>query len=148
VFAKLYSVLIESDVEARTPCESVRPYAPACENDITIHDPAKPPRSPSIVAALTAWQRQRVFCASCQPVLHVVISSPPLDCCNVRHGVCSSSDGLMARLAVPDANRVSLDCGLSAECADVSGVLGDFHLLDLLSEGGTVSTQRERLATR
>jgi hypothetical protein len=34
---------------------------------------------------------------------------------------------------------VSLDGGLSAEGADVSGVLGDFHLLDLLSEGGTVS---------
>jgi hypothetical protein len=67
---------------------------------------------------------------------------------NVRHGVCSSSNGLVARLAVPDPNRVSLDCGLSAESADVSGVLGDFHLLDLLSEGGTISARIERLAGR
>lgn len=34
---------------------------------------------------------------------------------------------------------MSLHGGLSAECADVFGVLSDFHLLDLLSEGGTVS---------
>lgn len=34
---------------------------------------------------------------------------------------------------------MSLDGRLSAECADVLGVLGDFHLLDLLSEGGTIS---------
>ena len=67
---------------------------------------------------------------------------------NVRHSVCSSSDGLVARLAVPDPNRVSLDGGLSAESADVSGVLGDFHLLDLLSQGGTISAQIERLAGR
>lgn len=56
-----------------------------------------------------------------------------------RHSVCSSSDGLAAGLAVPDANGVSLNGGLAAESADISGVLGDFHLLDLLSEGGTVS---------
>jgi hypothetical protein len=34
---------------------------------------------------------------------------------------------------------MSLDGRLSAECADVLGVLGDFHLLDLLSEGCTIS---------
>jgi hypothetical protein len=67
---------------------------------------------------------------------------------NVRHSVCPSSNGLVARLAVPDTNRVSLDGGLAAEGADVSGVLGDFHLLHLLSEGGTVSVQIVRLATR
>lgn len=67
---------------------------------------------------------------------------------NVRHSVCSSSDGLVASLAVPDTNRVSLDSGLSAEGADVSGVLGDFHLLDLLSERGTVSIWVNPLATR
>jgi hypothetical protein len=60
---KLYCVLIESDVEARTPYESGRPYAPACENDITIHPPSKPPQFPSIVEALIAWQRRRVFCS-------------------------------------------------------------------------------------
>lgn len=67
---------------------------------------------------------------------------------NVRHSVCPSRNGLVARLAVPDTNRVSLDGGLAAEGADVSGVLGDFHLLHLLSEGGTVSVQIVRLATR
>lgn len=65
---------------------------------------------------------------------------------DIRHGVCSSGDGLVASTAVPDSNRVSLNGGLSAEGADVSGVLGDFHLLDLLSEGGTVSVQILRLA--
>jgi hypothetical protein len=59
--------------------------------------------------------------------------------CYVRHSVCSSSDSLLARFAVPDSDGVSLDGGLSAERADVLGVLGYLHLLDLLSEGGTVS---------
>lgn len=45
----------------------------------------------------------------------------------------------LAGLAVPDANRVTLDAGLAAESAHVLGVLGDFHLLDGLTEGGTVS---------
>ena len=65
----------------------------------------------------------------------------------IRNGVGSSSDGLLARLAVPDADRVSLHGGLSAECADIFGVLSDFHLLDLLSEGSTVSARKiQRLA--
>lgn len=64
---------------------------------------------------------------------------PPL---YVRNSVGSSSNSLLARLAVPDADGVSLDCGLSAECADVFGVLSDLHLLDLLTEGGTVSARR------
>lgn len=34
---------------------------------------------------------------------------------------------------------MSLDGVFAAECADVSGVLGDFHLLDLLSEGSTIT---------
>ena len=38
---------------------------------------------------------------------------------------------------------MSLDRGLSAECAYISGMLCDFHLLDLLSEGGTVSAHQE-----
>jgi hypothetical protein len=62
---------------------------------------------------------------------------------NVRHGVCSSSDSLVARLAVPDSDGMSLDSGLSAEGADVFGVLGDFHLLYLLSQGSTVSGRIE-----
>jgi hypothetical protein len=39
---------------------------------------------------------------------------------------------------------MSLDCVLAAEGADVSRVLGLFHLLDLLSERGTVSKQDEK----
>ena len=62
---------------------------------------------------------------------------------DVRYGVSSSSDGLVACLAVPDSHRVSLDGRLSAEGADVFGVLRDLHLLDLLSQGGTVSAIRE-----
>jgi hypothetical protein len=38
---------------------------------------------------------------------------------------------------------VSLDGRLSAEGADVFGVLCDFHLFDLLSQRGTVSVNRE-----
>jgi len=34
---------------------------------------------------------------------------------------------------------VTFHSGLAAESANVFGVLGDFHLLDLFSEGGTVS---------
>lgn len=58
---------------------------------------------------------------------------------NVRDDVSSSGNGLLARLARPDTDRVATDGGLSAEGADVTGVLGDFHLLDLLTQGGTVS---------
>ena len=58
---------------------------------------------------------------------------------HVRDDVSSSGNGLLARLARPDTDRVATDGGLSAEGADVTGVLGDFHLLDLLTQGGTVS---------
>lgn len=37
---------------------------------------------------------------------------------------------------------MTLDSGLSTECADIFGVLRNFHLLDLLTEGGTISGQR------
>ena len=59
---------------------------------------------------------------------------------NSRNCPGASGHGLLASFALPDSNRLSLDCVLSAECADVSGVLGDFHLLDLLSEGSTISS--------
>lgn len=47
----------------------------------------------------------------------------------------------LAGLAVPDADGVTLDAGLAAEGADVLGVLGDLHLLDRLTQRGTVSLQ-------
>lgn len=59
---------------------------------------------------------------------------------DLRNSPCASSDSLLAALALPNSDRVSLDSVLSAESADVSGMLGDFHLLDLLSEGCTISS--------
>lgn len=58
---------------------------------------------------------------------------------DLRNCPCATSNCLSAALAVPDSNRVSLDGVFTAECADVSGVLGDFHLLDLFSEGSTIT---------
>ena len=45
----------------------------------------------------------------------------------------------MAGPAVPDTDRGPLDGVLAAERASVAGVLGDFHLLDLLPQGGTIT---------
>lgn len=45
----------------------------------------------------------------------------------------------MTALALPDTNSLALDGVLSAEGTDVAGVLLDFHLLHLLTQGGTVS---------
>ena len=51
----------------------------------------------------------------------------------VRDNVGAASDGLLASLALPDADRGTLDGVLGAERAGVLGVLGDFGLLDLLA---------------
>jgi hypothetical protein len=40
---------------------------------------------------------------------------------------------------MPDTRRVALHRVLAAECAGVSRMLGDFDLLDLFAEGGTVA---------
>lgn len=58
---------------------------------------------------------------------------------NVRDGVGTTSSGLLAALAVPDADSLSLDGVLAAESAGVLGVLGGLHLLDHLPQRGTVS---------
>lgn len=58
---------------------------------------------------------------------------------DLRNGVGATGDGLVAALALPDTNGLALDGVLAAEGADVAGVLGDFHLLHLLTQGGTVS---------
>ena len=60
---------------------------------------------------------------------------------NERESVGTTSDSLVARAAVPDTSRVSLYAVLSAECTGVSGVLGNFHLLNLLTERSTVSVE-------
>lgn len=58
---------------------------------------------------------------------------------NLRDGVGATGNDLVAALALPDTNSLALDGVLAAEGADVAGVLGDFHLLHLLTQGGTVS---------
>jgi hypothetical protein len=58
---------------------------------------------------------------------------------DLRNGVSTAGNNLVAALALPDTDSLALDGVLSAEGADVAGVLGDFHLLHLLTQGGTVS---------
>lgn len=58
---------------------------------------------------------------------------------------CHRSVYLLACLAVPDTGRVALDGHLAAECACVSRVLGDFDLLDLLAERGTVAVMQKEV---
>lgn len=57
----------------------------------------------------------------------------------LRNGVGSAGDSLAATPALPDSNSRALDGVLAAEGTGVAGVLGDFHLLHLLTQGGTVS---------
>jgi hypothetical protein len=61
----------------------------------------------------------------------------------VRDGIGATSDGLLARLAGPDADRVPLDVLLAAEGARVLGVLRNLHLLYQLSQRGTISGRQD-----
>lgn len=61
--------------------------------------------------------------------------------CDLRDGVGTTGDGLVAALALPDTNSLALHGVLAAEGADVTGVLRNFGLLDLLTQRGTVSVQ-------
>jgi len=63
---------------------------------------------------------------------------------DIRDGVGTTSDGLLAALAVPDTDGVAADSDLSAECASVLGVLGDLHLLHLLTQGSTISVLEQQ----
>lgn len=58
---------------------------------------------------------------------------------DLRDSPCTSRNGLLAASALPDTDSLSLHCVLAAERAYIAGVLCDFHLLYLLSQGGTVS---------
>lgn len=58
---------------------------------------------------------------------------------NVRNDVGTAGDGALARLAVPDTSGVAANIDFAAEGAGVFGVLSDFHLLDLLTQGSTVT---------
>lgn len=62
-------------------------------------------------------------------------------CFDLRDSPGPSSDDLLAGTAVPDADGLALDGVLAAERAGVPGMLGDLHLLHLLSEGGTVTVR-------
>ncbi|CAL3968638.1 unnamed protein product [Diplocarpon coronariae] len=119
--------------------------------ETTRSHPSKPQQSLSVVEASIAWPPQRVSYCTCQflpcfwptAIIHPfgkVIGGPVY----VRHSVRSSSDSLIARLAIPDSDGMSLDVGLSAKRTDVLGVLSDFHLLNLLSQGCTVSERGQR----
>ena len=61
--------------------------------------------------------------------------------CDLRDGVGTTGDGLVAALALPDTNSLALHGVLSAEGADVTCVLRNFGLLDLLTQRGTVSVE-------
>lgn len=65
---------------------------------------------------------------------------------HARDSVSTAGNGSLARLAVPDTNGLAADGDLAAEGASILGVLGDFHLLDLLSQGGTVTISNISMA--
>jgi hypothetical protein len=53
--------------------------------------------------------------------------------------ISTTSHDLFASLALPDTSCLSLNSSLTAESAAILGMLSDFHLLDDLSQGGTIS---------
>ena len=61
---------------------------------------------------------------------------------DVRDSVGTTGNGALAGPAVPDTDGVSADGDLAAEGAGVLGVLGDFHLLHLLTQGSTVAVYK------
>ena len=63
----------------------------------------------------------------------------------VRDSPCSAGNSLLAGLALPDSDGFALHSVLAAEGTGVSGVLGNFHLLDLFTERGTVSEKGDIL---
>jgi len=67
---------------------------------------------------------------------------------DVREGVGTAGNSLVARLAVPDTGGVTLDRVLAAEGAGVAGVLRDFDLLHLLTERGTITEGFTLVAVR
>ena len=60
-------------------------------------------------------------------------------CCWVGPSSSSNFDATVLCAAAPDADSLTLHVVLSTEGAHVFGVLGDFHLLDGLTEGGTIT---------
>jgi hypothetical protein len=58
---------------------------------------------------------------------------------DLRYGPSATSNCLLATSAFPDTNSLSLDGAFPTECASVAGMLSDFHLLHLLTQGSTIS---------
>lgn len=104
----------------------------------------------------SGWQRQPVCCTksnsqylSNSPLLSAIdhpTRAPSLGD-DLRDRVGTTGDSLVATATFPDTNSLALDGVLSAEGADVAGVLLDFHLLHLLTQGGTVSVIEHIVST-
>ena len=109
-----------------------------------MHQPFTPPRFLSDDGWSIVWQPQR---GSCGRIIRVLGRHKgggrgyPVPALDLRDSPGTTGNGLVAALALPDADSLALDGVLAAECAGVAGVLGDFHLLHLLTERGTVSVQ-------
>lgn len=99
-----------------------------------------------VAAAGVLHDIQQSVCVRVKPVhpdpmfFHILTDSR-FRCDDLRDGVGATGNNLVAALALPDANGLALDGVLAAEGANVAGVLGDFHLLHLLTQGGTVSVE-------
>ena len=57
----------------------------------------------------------------------------------LRDGPCSTCHGFLTPFAFPDTNSLALDGIFAAKGAGVGGMLGDFHLFDLFTEGRSVA---------
>ena len=93
-----------------------------------------------VAAAGVLLEKQCQFFISDLTLLMRILSHYPIEL-HLRDSPGTTGNGLLAALAFPDANGLPLDGVLSAEGANVSSVLADFHLLHLLPEGGTVSAR-------
>jgi hypothetical protein len=58
---------------------------------------------------------------------------------HLRDSVCTTGHGLLTTLTLPDTDGSTLDSVLTTESTGVLGMLGDFHLLNGLSERGTIT---------
>lgn len=100
-----------------------------------------------------------IFLVCCDAYSNLIIEGHATVRDRLRDGVSTTGGGLLAGAAVPDTDGLTLDSVLAAELAHVAGVLCDlgrlstfhpscaasfqvcthFHLLDLLTERGTVT---------
>lgn len=95
----------------------------------------KPPRFLEDGGWSSGWQQRRGFCV--HPSISFVVHG--LGSGHLRDSIGAAGNGLVAAAALPDTNSLALDGVLAAEGADVTGVLGDFHLLHLLTQRSTIS---------